>query len=235
MRATFVHATLAGSAGFAVLGLFAAVAPAFLGAGLGVTSRAAIGLVVFGVFAASTAGQAVLGLMPEAVAMPVGCLALIAGMGSLVLGLAFSALPLLVLGGLVAGFGQGLSFRAGLTAVNASAPAEARSEVASSFFVVMYAAISLPVIGEGVLADATGLRVAGITFAAAVAALAAAVLVLLRRKSTPDLPVRVPARSPAHATVEEIHRSEARAAQRLTTAEGRVRSLACRPPLRPRA
>jgi MFS family permease len=232
MRATFVRAVLAGSAGFAVLGLFAAVAPAFLGAGHGVTSRAAIGLVVFGVFAASTAGQAVLGLMREAVAMPVGCLALIAGMGSLALGLALSSLPLLALGGVVAGFGQGVSFRAGLTAVNASAPVEARSEVASSFFVAMYTAISLPVIGEGVLAEAAGLRVAGITFAAAVAALAVAMLVLLRRSPAPD---RVPAPSPAHATVGEIHRDEARAAQHTGTAEGRVRSLECRPPLRPRA
>jgi MFS family permease len=176
MRGTFVRAALAGMAGFAVLGLFAAVAPAFLAAGLGVTSRAAIGLVVFAVFAASTAGQAVLGLLREAAALPAGCLALIAGMGSLMLGLGFSSLPLLVLGGVIAGFGQGLSFRAALAAVNASAPAEARGEVASSFFVAMYLAISLPVLGEGVLAEATGLRVAGVTFAAVVAALAAAVL-----------------------------------------------------------
>jgi len=36
-----------------------------------VTSRAAIGLVVFAVFAASTAGQAVLGLLPETAALPI--------------------------------------------------------------------------------------------------------------------------------------------------------------------
>jgi hypothetical protein len=65
--------------------------------------------------------------------------------------------------------------------VNASAPAEQRGEVASSFFVVLYTAISVPVIGEGVLAQATGLRPAGLIFAAAVAAIAAVALVLLRR------------------------------------------------------
>jgi MFS family permease len=182
MRATFVQAALAGFAGFAVLGLFTAVAPAFLAQELGVTSRAAIGLVVFAVFAASMVGQALLELVPEAVAIPAGCVALIAGMGSLALGLAFSSLALLVLGGVIAGFGHGLAFRAGLTAVNARAPAQQRGEVASSFFVVMYAAISLPVIGEGVLAQATGLRAAGLTFAAAVAAVAIVVLVLLGRE-----------------------------------------------------
>jgi MFS family permease len=186
MRATFVRASLAGFAGFAVLGLFSAGAPDFLGQELGVTSSAVVGLVVFAVFAASTVGQAVLDLMPRAIALPVGCLALIAGMGSFALGLAFPSLALLVLGGVIAGFGQGLSLRAGLTAVNASAPAEQRGGVASSFFVVLYVAISLPVIGEGLLAQAVGLRPAGLSFAAAVAALAVVALVLLARHGRTD-------------------------------------------------
>jgi MFS family permease len=181
MRATFVRASLAGFAGFAVLGLFAAVAPAFLAQAVHVTSPAAIGLVVFAVFAASTIGQVVLDVVRPSVALPAGCAALIVGMGSLALGVGFSGLALLVLGGVIAGFGQGLSLRAGLTAVNASAPAAQRGEVASSFFVVLYTAISVPVIGEGVLAQATGLRPAGLIFAAAVAAIAAVALVLLRR------------------------------------------------------
>jgi MFS family permease len=178
MRSTFTQSALAGFAGFAVLGLFTAVAPAFLAEDLGVTSRAAVGVVVFAVFAFSTAGQLSLGLVPERVAIASGAGALIAGMGFLALGLAASSLALLVLGGVIAGFGQGLSFRAGLAAVNESAPAAQRAAVASSFFVVMYVAISLPVIGVGVLAQATGLRAAGLTFAAVTAALSAAVLVL---------------------------------------------------------
>ena len=182
MRATFVQAALAGFAGFAVLGLFTAVAPAFLGQELGVTSPAVIGLVVFAVFAASMVGQVMLQLVAEALAMPAGCLALIAGMGSLALGVALSSLALLVLGGVIAGFGHGLAFRAGLTAVTARAPAEQRGDVASSFFVVMYVAIALPVIGVGILAQAIGLRPAGLIFAAAVAAVAIVVLVLLGRE-----------------------------------------------------
>jgi predicted MFS family arabinose efflux permease len=184
MRTTFVEAALAGFAGFAVLGLFTAVAPAFLGQELGVTSPAVVGLVVFAVFAASMVGQALLEQVPESAPMPAGCVALIAGMGLLALGLALPSLALLVLGGVVAGLGHGLAFRAGLTAVNTSAPAERRAAVASSFFVVMYVAISLPVIGVGVLAQATGLRTAGLTFATVVAAVAVVVLVLLGRERT---------------------------------------------------
>jgi MFS family permease len=179
VRATFVQAALACFAGYAVLGLFTAVTPAFLAQELGVTSRAVVGLVVFAVFAASMVGQVMLALVPQAAAMPAGCLALVAGMGSFALGLASSSMLLLVLGGVIAGFGQGLAFRAGLEAVNAGAPADQRGEVASSFFVVAYVAISVPVIGEGILAQVIGLRPAGLTFAAAVAGLSITVLGLL--------------------------------------------------------
>jgi MFS family permease len=181
MRSTFIDAALAGSAGFAVLGLMTAVTPDFLGQELGVTSRAIVGLVVFALFAASLAGQLALEVIPERAAIPSGAGALIVGMGSLALSLAISSLALLVLGAVIAGFGQGLSFRGGLTQVNERAPAAQRGTVASAFFVVMYIAISLPVIGEGVLAQAVGLRAAGVTFAAVVAALSAGVLMRVAR------------------------------------------------------
>jgi MFS family permease len=181
MRATFTEAALAGFAGFAVLGLLAAVTPAFLGQELGVTSRAIVGLVVFAVFAASLVGQLSLERVPERAAIPAGAAALIAGMGLLALGMSGSSLGLLVLGGVIAGFGQGLSFRGGLMQVNERAPAAQRGAVASSFFVVMYIAISVPVVGEGVLAQAVGLRAAGLTFAALVAALSAGVLLRVAR------------------------------------------------------
>jgi MFS family permease len=182
IRAVFVRASLAAFAGFAVLGLFTSVAPAFLAEVIGVSSHAVVGLVVFSVFAASAGGQLSLGtLVPESRALPVGCLGLIAGMALLALGLADSSLALLEAGGLVAGLGQGLSFRAGLGSVNAESPAEKRAEIASSFFVVAYVAISIPVVGVGLLTEAAGLRTAGLAFAGVVAALSAVVLALLAR------------------------------------------------------
>ncbi len=181
VRSTFIRASLAGFAGFAVLGLFTAVSPAFLGQSLGVTSHAIVGLVVFAVFAASTAGQLLLERVSEEVALPAGCGALIAGMGLLALGLLDSSLALLVSGGVIAGVGQGLSFRAGLATLNAQSPAEHRAAVASSFFTVAYVAISLPVVGVGVLAQSTSLKTAGVVFAALVAMLSAVALALLAR------------------------------------------------------
>lgn len=182
MRTTFLSAALAGFAGFAVLGLTTAVSPAFLGRTLSVTSLPIVGLIVFSVFAGSTAGQLLLELIPQERAMPAGCAALIAGMALLAASLAATSLPLLIIGVILAGAGQGLSFRAALGAVNSRAPADRRGEVASSFFVVCYVAISLPVIGEGLLAQVAGLRTAGLVFAAVVAAIAAVVLVMLARQ-----------------------------------------------------
>lgn len=48
----------------------------------------------------------------------------------------------------MAGLGQGITFRTGLTLVNEQAPADRRSEVASTVFTVMYARISIPVVGD---------------------------------------------------------------------------------------
>jgi MFS family permease len=178
-RAAFIPAALAGFAGFAVMGLSTAVSPAFLGQVLSVRSDIVVGAVVFGVFAASVLGQLLLGVVPHRLAMAGGCAGLIAGMALLAAGLASSSLALLVTGATVAGAGQGLSFRAALAAVNAASPEDQRAEVASSFFVVAYLAISIPVIGEGVLAQAASLRTAGIVFAAVVAVLAAVVVTML--------------------------------------------------------
>ena len=184
VRATFVPAALAGFAGFAVLGLMTAVTPAFLGRELSVSSDAIVGLVVFAAFAASTAGQALLEVVPSRAAMPGGCATLIAGMGLLAWGLAATSLALLILGIVLAGAGQGLSFRAALAAVNEASPPQQRGEVASSFFLVAYVAISVPVIGEGLLAQAAGLRAAGLIFAGVVAAIAAVVLALLAQSKS---------------------------------------------------
>ena len=184
MRAVFVRAALAAFAGFAVLGLFTAVAPGFLGQILGIQNRAIVGLVVFSVFAASAVGQTVLIRILGTAALLAGCIGLIAGMGLLALGLDRSSLALVVAGAVVAGLGQGLSFRAGLAAVNEAAPADRRGEVASSYFVVAYVALSLPVVGVGVLAGLLNLRAASVIFAALVAVMAATVLVLLRRRTT---------------------------------------------------
>jgi hypothetical protein len=74
---------------------------------------------------------------------------------------------------------------AGLAAINAEAPADRRAEVASSFFVVLYVGLSIPIIGIGLASQVIGLRASALTFSGFVAALAAACLIsLLGRRPT---------------------------------------------------
>ncbi|TXS52967.1 MFS transporter [Streptomyces sp. t39] len=173
VRGVFAPAAMAAFAGFSLLGLFTAVAPSFLAETLGEKNLAVCGVVVFTVFLASTGGQALTGRFAARTALPLGCLVLVAGLLLVGSSLWVKSLPLLVLGGVCGGIGQGLAFRSGLTAVGDAAPAAHRAATVSSFFVVAYAGISLPVIGVGALTVWLGLRDAGLTFTACVTALAA--------------------------------------------------------------
>ncbi|MGI5254620.1 MFS transporter [Actinacidiphila glaucinigra] len=181
-RAAFVPAGLAAFAGFSMLGLFTAVAPSFLALTLGEHNLAVTGLVVFSVFCASTAGQMLMGRLGVRRALPAGCLVLTTGMALVAVSLVVESLPVLVVGALVGGLGQGMSFRAGLTGVSAVAPDEHRGATISAFFVVAYVGISVPVVGVGALTLALGLRDAGVAFTMYVILVSAGVGVFLLRR-----------------------------------------------------
>lgn len=182
VRAVFVRAGIAGFAGFAVLGFFTAVTPLFVGQVLREPSHLLSGLVVFSLLGSSTVGRLLSARLPLRSSLLGGCLALAAGIAVVGGGIAVVSLPVLLVGAAVAGLGQGAVFRAGLQAVTGAAPAERRSEVASSFFLVVYVAISIPVIGVGAGAQAFGLVPAAVVFAGLVAALALGAFASLLRQ-----------------------------------------------------
>jgi predicted MFS family arabinose efflux permease len=183
LRVQFLAAALGGFAGFAMLGLFTAVSPAFLAELLHEPSHLLLGVIVFAVFAASLAGQLALERVGADRAVPLGCAVLAFAMLLLAVSLLGGSLALLIVAGMIGAGGQGLAFRAGLAGLGAAAPPERRAEVASSYFIVAYVAISLPVIGVGLLADAASLKTAGLVFAVAVAALAGAAGLLYRAQA----------------------------------------------------
>ncbi len=184
-RSVFVVAALAAFAGFAVTGLFAAVAPSFLAQVVGIGNHAVAGVVAGSIFLTSAVAQVAARTMDPGRAVAVGCAILIAGMAILALALHFSSLPGLIAAAVVSGVGQGISFSRGLAAVSDRTPPDRRAEVSSTYFVVAYVAIALPVVGEGLAAQAWGLRTSGVVFAVSVAVLAAACLVaiLVRERS----------------------------------------------------
>jgi MFS family permease len=175
----FLRASLAGVAAFAVSGVFSSVAPEFLGLGLHRHSPALAGLLVFFLFVMSVAGQGLVLRLPNA--LDAGCGLLVGGVALLAVSLAADSLAALFASAAVAGLGQGVIISAGLASIAERAPAERRGETASSFFVVLYLGLSVPVIAAGVAIHYTSLRSAGIGFCAGSGLLALGVLASLRR------------------------------------------------------
>jgi MFS family permease len=193
IRPMFAIAALAAFAGFSVTGLFTAVVPSFLATVVGVDNHAVAGLVVCLIFAVSAVAQVASTNVSPHRAVALGCALLVAGMAVLAVALHFSSLTGVIAAAVVSGIGQGMSFSRGLAAVMDGAPHDRRAEISSTYFVVAYVAISLPVIGEGLATQAWGLRTAGLTFAVAVAVLSSvcltAILVREARESRRDTTV----------------------------------------------
>jgi MFS family permease len=181
VRTVFIRGAAAGFASFAVTGLLSAVAPGFLHDVLGHSSHTLAGLLLSILLAGSIVGQLLIGRFSDQRALVAGCSLLIGGLALLALALAIESLGVLIASCVVVGLGQGMALGAGLAAINQRAPVERRGETASSYFVVIYIGLSVPVIGAGLAAYEFGLRAAGIAFSVAVAALVLPVLASLVR------------------------------------------------------
>jgi MFS family permease len=181
VRGVFVRGAAAGLASFAVAGVLSSVAPAFLAQVLGRTSHTLAGLLVFILMGCSIGGQIVVGRLSDRRALVWACALLLVGSGLLASALSAESLSMLIVSTVVAGIGLGLGVGAGLAAINQRAPVDRRAETASSFFVVLYVGLSVPVIGTGLAAHSVGLRTAGIAFSVAVGAVVLGVLASLVR------------------------------------------------------
>ncbi len=181
VRHVFVPAAMAGFAGFVVVGFFAAVAPQLIRVVLGYNSAIVIGAIVFLLFASSAIGQIVQTAIAAQRRQPAGCIGLIAGLLAVALSVPERSLGALLIGTALAGIGQGISFRAGLAEIAAKAPPNRRAEATSSFFVVLYIAISLPVIGLGIVVQFSGIQQATLIFAGLTIVLVLVALLLLLR------------------------------------------------------
>ena len=185
-RAVFVPVAIAVFAAFAVFGLLGAIEPGILATVLHLPDRALAGGIVFAMFAASAVAQVGLARVPPRLALPIGCVVLIAGLAAIAGALLEGSLALLFGGTIVVGVGQSLSFRAGVAAITAISPAPQRAGTVSSLFVVAYAGVAIPVVLVGAAVAPLGLRNAAIAFTGAVAVLSAAALVTVLRLEHPQ-------------------------------------------------
>jgi len=155
-RAEFIAAAVARFAAFSLLGLFAALAPAFLGSVLREDSHAVQGAVVFGLFAVGTVTQVLLSRFPSRPVMVAGLGLLLARLALIVAALAQAALILFLTGTVVSGIAVGGIFLGSLATASRLAPPGRRGQAVSTYFMACYCGLILPVIGTGVASGFIG-------------------------------------------------------------------------------
>ncbi|GIJ70868.1 MFS transporter [Virgisporangium ochraceum] len=178
----YLVATVAGFASFAVFGLFTSVASGFVAGALHHPSRALAGAVVFAVFAAAAAAQTLTNGLAAGTRLAAGLLAQVAGVLVLVAGMHAANLAAFLVGGVVAGVGAGMLFKAAVGAVVTTAAPARRGEALAGLFLVSYLGLSLPAVAIGVATRAVTTTTAMTWFAAVLVVLLAGVAALSRRR-----------------------------------------------------
>jgi hypothetical protein len=174
-RARFFLAGGTAFAAFSVLGLFTSLAPVVVAGQLHITSRAVAGLVVFATFAAAALSQVAVRPLAVRAQVLLGAVLLSGGIAILAVTVTASlGLWPFVVGGIIAGAGAGVVFKAALAVAGALAPASNRGEVLAGIFLLGYLGLTLPVVGIGVATLAVSLSAALVGFAAVIIAIALA-------------------------------------------------------------
>jgi predicted MFS family arabinose efflux permease len=183
-RAAFLGAGLAGFCGFAIIGLFASLAPSFLRDVLNWQGPVLAGAAVALLFCISGSVQLVCrGVAPRG-ALLLGSALMLAGMVLLALSVTEQSGTLFLTSELIAGAGQGLSFMAALAIANQLVEAQHRAASLAAFLVIVYLGGMLPVVIVGNLASRFGLVTAIQIFCAGIGMLAA--FLTFASRSTPE-------------------------------------------------
>jgi MFS family permease len=152
-RSEFIAAGAAGFAAFSLLGLFAALAPTFLGGVLHENSHAVQGGVVFLLLAVGAITQLVLSRFSSRRVVLAGLGLFLAALALIVAALSQAGMALFLTGTVVGGVAVGALFLGSLATANRLAPPGQRGQAISAFFVACYAGLVIPVVGVGVASE----------------------------------------------------------------------------------
>ena len=152
-RSEFIAAGAAGFAAFALLGLFASLAPTFLGTVLHQNSHAVQGGVVFLLLAVGAVTQVVLFRFNSRRVVMAGLGVFLAALALIVAALGEASMALLLTGTVVGGVAVGAVFLGSLATASRLAPPGQRGQVLSAYFVACYTGLIIPVIGVGVATE----------------------------------------------------------------------------------
>ncbi|WP_422735236.1 MFS transporter [Micromonospora sp. WMMD729] len=181
--AGYVAAAAAGFASFAVFGLFTSVAPGFVAGALHLPSRALAGAVVFAVFGGAAVAQSLTTRLPAPAKVRLGLLAQAVGVPVVLVGMHTASLTAFLIGGVLAGVGAGVLFKAAVGTVAAMAVPARRGEALAGLFLIAYLGMSLPALGIGIATRAVSTITAMNWFTGLLLVLLGGVTLLFRRSS----------------------------------------------------
>jgi MFS family permease len=179
-RRLFAGAALGGFAANAQLGLYAALAPAFLAGELGRDGVLLGGLVGALLFASAGAAQVAAAKRPPTTRLRTGMALIAVASGALIAALSLGSLTVFLAATALGGVASGLGFGGGLSLANDLASPAQRGAVTSSWFVAAYLGLVGPVIGAGSLTDRFNGIAAATVFGIAISAVGLAAVITSR-------------------------------------------------------
>jgi len=185
-RSTFVSILPSLIALWALSGFYLSLAPGLIGSIEGSPNLLWGGAAVFCLCFSGGAAVILLRAVTAETAMLVGCTALFAGVGLIVIAIAAGSAALFLVGSVIAGVGFGLAFLGNIRAVvGVAAPAQ-RAETLAVLYIVSYTMFSIPIVIAGVAETHFSAHDVALVFAGCVTVLAGtgAVASLTLRRST---------------------------------------------------
>ncbi|HJU36795.1 MAG TPA: hypothetical protein VJ716_05185, partial [Gaiellaceae bacterium] len=156
----FVRVALTGGVGWGALSLYLSIVPSYAASLLQTHALALLAAVATTALLASSAAQALVARQAGSWRrdQALGCVLVAIGLGGLIVAAPLRSFAALLLGALVAGIGQGVSFLTAQEELNELAPDERRGEVTAAFIAVTYACVAGFVIASGLLALGVSLQ-----------------------------------------------------------------------------
>lgn len=148
-RSQFFGAATAAFAAFAITGLFTALAPTLLTLSFHEPSKLLGGAATFTTLAAAAIAQIVFARVDTRPQLKLGVLFMAAGLVVLPVAVLTASLSLFFIGGMTAGVGIGLGFRAAVATAASLAEPAFRGEVLAALFLGAYAGLVIPVLAIG--------------------------------------------------------------------------------------
>jgi MFS family permease len=172
VRRPFLLAALAVAAAYSIGGLFFALGPELSAQLFGTSNHLVTAISLFLLAGVGSVAQIVYGQRAAWAGVTIGSVALAGGVALIALAAAAQAPALLLVGSAVGGAGFGVAFLGALRNLSAAIPPDHRAGVMSAFFLVAYAALSVPAVLAGLAATRISISSTFEIFGTAVAALA---------------------------------------------------------------